>query len=93
MVITVVGMIMASLHAAGIFDLTITIPGDFGNLIQLGLEEMNGFGMAVVFSAWGGDVHIPYSIHFGSEDAVGFSSRKLSLPMEGPRLFQESRGR
>ena len=54
MVITVVGMIMASLHAAGIFDLTITIPGDFGNLIQLGLEEMNGFGMAVVFSAWGG---------------------------------------
>ena len=54
MVITVVGMVMASLHAAGIFDLTITIPGDFGNLIQLGLEEMNGFGMAVVFSAWGG---------------------------------------
>ncbi|MEC8547799.1 MAG: CDP-alcohol phosphatidyltransferase family protein [Candidatus Thermoplasmatota archaeon] len=54
MVITVLGMILASLQAAGIFALTITITGDFGSFLVLGLEEMNGFGIAVVFSAWGG---------------------------------------
>ena len=47
-------MILASLQAAGIFALTITITGDFGSFLVLGLEEMNGFGIAVVFSAWGG---------------------------------------
>ena len=54
MVITVVGMLLASLQAADIFSLTMTISDAPAAFIMLGLNEFNGFGMAVVFSAWGG---------------------------------------
>ena len=54
MVITVVGMLLASLQAADVFSLILTIEGGPGAFVILGLEEVNGLGMAVVFSAWGG---------------------------------------
>ena len=54
MVITVVGMLLASLQAADVFSLILTIEGGPGAFVILGLEEVNGLGMAVIFSAWGG---------------------------------------
>ena len=54
MVITVVGMLLASLQAADVFSLILTIEGGPGAFVILGLEEVTGLGMAVVFSAWGG---------------------------------------
>ena len=54
MVITVVGMLLASLQAADVFSLTVTISDAPIAFVMLGLDEMNGLGLAVWFSAWGG---------------------------------------
>ena len=54
MVITVVGLLLASLQAADVFSLTMTISDAPVAFLMLGLGEMNGLGLAVLFSAYGG---------------------------------------
>ena len=54
MVITIIGMCLAGLQAADLVSFSVTLPGDIGRYAMLGLDQLNGFGLAVVFSAYGG---------------------------------------
>ena len=54
MVITILGMCLAGLQAADLVSFSVVIPGDVGGYAMLGLDQMNGFGLAVVLSAYGG---------------------------------------
>ena len=54
MVLTLIGLSLAGLDAAGVLSFSITLPGDLGRYAMLGLDSLNGFGLVVVFSAYGG---------------------------------------
>ena len=54
MVITIIGLSLAGLQAADLVSFSVTLPGDIGRYAMLGLDQLNGFGLAVVFSAYGG---------------------------------------
>ena len=85
MVITVVGMLLASLQSADDLSLNVTISDAPAAFIILGLDELNGLSLAVWFSAWG-DLYI--RSRFISARRMVSSVPELSLPREDPLLFK-----
>ena len=54
MLVTLAGMLLAGLQAAGVADLSMEVNNGLLESLFFGLDEINGYGFAVVFSAWGG---------------------------------------